>query len=69
MALGNWKLDLGKEVALADVPAQLGKGAYTILRVDTAAGKTTVHFSGDGDDVAKALPQAVAAKLEDIAKP
>lgn len=68
MAVGHWKLDLGKDVAPADVPAHLGAGGYTILRVDSQGGKTTVHFSGDAGEVSKAHPGATATKPEDIAK-
>lgn len=67
MAAGYWKLDLGQEVALAEVPGHLG-GAFTIMRVDTQPGKTIVHFAGDGDEVAKKHARAVSIKLEDVAK-
>jgi hypothetical protein len=68
MAAGYWKLDLGQVVALADVPAHLGGGAFTIMRVDTRGGRTTVHFAGDSDEVTKRHAKAVATKLEEIVK-
>lgn len=68
MTTGYFKLDLGREVPLADIPAQLGHGEHTILRVDTKDGKTTVHFTGDPSHVAKVHANAVAEKLEDITK-
>lgn len=68
MAAGYWKLDLGQEVALGDVPGHLGGGAFTIMRVDTHGGRTIVHFAGDGDEVAKKHARAVAIKLEDVTK-
>ena len=68
MAVGHFKLNLGKEVALHEVPAKLGGGPFTILRVDTRDKKTTVHFSGESKEVKKAHPKAVAVKPADIAK-
>jgi len=70
MATGYWKLEVNKEVSGPDLPAHLGNGPFLVLRTDTHAGKTTIHFTGDDKDVAAArfATKPVAAKMEEIAK-
>lgn len=65
-----WKLEKHGELTAAEVAAAVGGGGHTVLRTDTAKGKTTIYFTGEGDDEhAKPIrAQATEIKLADLTR-
>jgi len=70
MATRYWKLEKAGELPPQEAAVTVGNSGHTVLRTEISQGKTTIYFSGEGDDEhAKAFrAKATEIKVAEVTK-